>query len=184
MLTQALQHGWRRGAVTALAPLVSDGPIILVVLLLLARLPAWTLEALQIVGGAFVLYLAWAAWRALRAMARDSSRSLAAAPSTSLMQAATLNLLSPVVYIFWATVSGPLLVQGWDRAPIEGIAFIACFYGTMILISEVLVAAVCLLQRLHAGMTRVMLALSVLLMLGLGLAQVWGGIIGLRGAAG
>lgn len=184
MLSQALRYGWRRGAVTALAPLVSDGPIILVVLLLLARLPRWTLEALQIAGGAFVLYLAWAAWRALRATGQDADLSPTTAPSTTLLQAATLNMLSPVVYIFWATVSGPLLVQGWQRAPIEGLAFVACFYGAMILTSEVLIIAVCLLQKLHTSMTRVMLALSVLLMLGLGLAQVWGGISGLRGSVG
>ncbi|NJN98663.1 MAG: LysE family transporter [Anaerolineales bacterium] len=58
LLGQALKHGWKQTLPATLAPLVSDGPIIFLVLLVLTQTPLWFLNGLQIVGGLFVLYLA------------------------------------------------------------------------------------------------------------------------------
>ena len=59
LITQTLAGGWRRGAPVAFAPLVSDGPIIVTLLLLLDRLPDIYLQLISLAGGLFVLYLAW-----------------------------------------------------------------------------------------------------------------------------
>ena len=182
MISQVLQHGWRRASLVALAPLLSDGPIIVAAILLLTRLSDWRLYVLQILGGAFILYLAMGAWRALReAWGHVSGPAPTPQRGQTLLRAATLNMLSPMVYIFWGTVSGPLLVQGWQRSPILGLGFVASFYGIMILASETIVLAVCWLKGLYAGVTRIMLALSFLLMLGIGVSQIWSGIASLGG---
>ncbi|HXW00521.1 MAG TPA: lysine transporter LysE, partial [Anaerolineae bacterium] len=55
LLAQALKYGWKRTLPATLAPLVSDGPIIFLVLLVLTQTPAWFLNSLQIAGGVFVL---------------------------------------------------------------------------------------------------------------------------------
>ena len=61
--------GWRRTLPIACAPLISDGPIILLVLLILSTVPPWLLLALQCAGGVFLLYLAYGAHRTWRTYA-------------------------------------------------------------------------------------------------------------------
>ena len=176
LLSQAVRHGWRRAAIAALAPLITDGPIVLVVVLLLSRLPGWSLDVLQVVGGLFVLYLAWGIWRAWRsAMSGQAQAQPPADARLSLLRAATINFLSPVVYLFWATVSGPLFLEGWERTPLLGVAFLIAFYGTMIGISQVLIALVSGVQRWKPGTTRWLLGLSAAMMTILAGSQVWAG---------
>ncbi len=68
LLAQTVKNGWRRTLPAALAPLISDGPIILFVLLLLTYMPPLFLSLLQIAGGGFLLYLAWGAYRGINDM--------------------------------------------------------------------------------------------------------------------
>ncbi len=58
----ALANGWRRTLPAAFAPLLSDGPVILLTLLVLTQMPAWLSPALRVAGGGFLLYLAYGAW--------------------------------------------------------------------------------------------------------------------------
>lgn len=59
LISQTLANGWRRTFPAAFAPLLSDGPIIALVLLVLSRMPAWIIQALQCAGGIFLIYLAF-----------------------------------------------------------------------------------------------------------------------------
>ena len=74
LLSQTMRNDWRRTLPAALAPLISDGPILVLVLLILAQLPDSFLRFLQLAGGLFILYLAWRAYRALPAAARRCRR--------------------------------------------------------------------------------------------------------------
>src|SRR5260370_29908657 len=56
VINQTLKHGWRAGSVTALAPLLSDIPIIIFIVFLLGHLPQFMLHILSLLGGAFVVY--------------------------------------------------------------------------------------------------------------------------------
>ncbi len=49
LLSQTLRNGWRATLPAALAPLISDGPIILITFLLLSRMPAWLQRGLYLV---------------------------------------------------------------------------------------------------------------------------------------
>ena len=181
MISQAAQHGWRRAGWVSLAPLLSDGPAVLVVILLLSRLPAWSMNALQIIGGGFMLYLTLGAWRTLRQLRENpASPSAQGATGVTVLKAATLNLLNPMVYIYWATVSGPLFIQGWSQRPTLGMGLIIAFYGVMVTVSLGIIVLVSTLKGVHAQATRVMLALSLVLMVGMGLAQIWSGVAALR----
>ena len=131
LLSQTLKNGWRRTLLATLAPLLSDGPIIALVLLVLTQTPDWFLNLLQIGGGLFLLYLAWGAYKAGKTAV--STQSLP--PSTkhqSIVEAALMNALSPNPYIFWATVAGPILIEGWRQSPLHGLSFVVGFYGTLI----------------------------------------------------
>ncbi len=181
LISETLRRGWRRGVLVSLAPLASDGPIILVVLLLLSRLPGWTLSALQALGGLFVLYLAWGAWQASRVSVGAADGAQAGERRRSLLQAATVNLLSPGVYLFWATVSGPLLAQGWQQSPGLAVGFLAAFYGALVGTELAIVALVSGVRQLKPSVTRWLLGASALLMAGLGVVQIVAGVRGLLG---
>ena len=179
LISQALRFGWRRASLAALAPLVSDGPVVVVVLLLLARMPDWTLGALQVAGGLFVAYLARnAMWAALRSQTAATPEAHSGRAVT-LAQAATVNLLSPMVYLFWATVSGPLFAQGWQQSPAVGLGFVGVFYATMIGVSEVLVIVFAALRGASPIVTRAMMFLAAGLMAALAIVQVVQGLDGL-----
>lgn len=133
LLSQTLRNGWRRSLPLALIPLLSDGPIMLTFILVLSQLPAWFTSALQIIGGLFILYLAWDAFLAARKIEKsDPNTSVSAPNNLSFLKCATMNLLNPNVYIFWGTIGVPTILAGWKISPVWGIAFVLGFYGLMI----------------------------------------------------
>jgi threonine/homoserine/homoserine lactone efflux protein len=131
LVNQALARGWRRTAPAAFAPLVSDGPIIAVVLLVLAHVPAWLVRALQGAGGVFLLYLAAGAYRTWRRLGATASAPSGSARGT-LLRATLVNLLNPNPYLGWSLVMGPTFLQGWRERPAHGVALLAGFYATMV----------------------------------------------------
>ena len=128
-ISQALALGWRRTVLAALAPVLSDGPIIAFVLVVLTNLPAWVLSFIQIGGGLFILYLGVGAGRALRQKWQAQEGENAAAMSTTftspwqvLGKAITMNFLNPNPYIVWGTILGPRLLKAWATSPAQAIA--------------------------------------------------------------
>ena len=58
VMQQALSRGLLAGVRASLAPLITDGPIIIVAVFLLTRLPQGFLNGIGIVGGLYLLVLA------------------------------------------------------------------------------------------------------------------------------
>ncbi|HPW76172.1 MAG TPA: LysE family transporter, partial [Kiritimatiellia bacterium] len=130
LVSLALSRGWRRALPAVLAPLLSDGPIIVLVLIVLSRVPPWWIQLLRFAGGFFILYLAAGAlrfWRHPETVA-PSDRS----DRKGVFRAVLLNLLNPSPYVYWGLVGGPLLLSGWRETPVNGIGFLAGFYGAMV----------------------------------------------------
>src|SRR5512143_741063 len=63
LISQTLTKGWQRTLPACLAPLLSDGPIIALCLLVLTQVPAWLQRFLYIAGGLFIIYLAYSAFK-------------------------------------------------------------------------------------------------------------------------
>jgi len=137
LLLETLNRGARGGLWILPAPLLSDGPIIAVCLLVLSQAgPGW-LRGLSLAGGLFLVYLALESWRAQRrddAASHQRAQSVAArrgGPSL-MIRAALINALGPGPWVFWATVTGPILMQQWRVSAAHGLAFLATFYVTLI----------------------------------------------------
>lgn len=175
IISQTLNNGWRHTLPAALAPLVSDGPIIALALLVLNRVPAWLEPALQIAGGLFVLYLAMGSYRAWR---RYDPEAAVVAPAShqSLLQAALMNSLSPGPYIFWSLVTGPILLAAWRETPARGIGFLAGFYVTIVagLAGIILLAGTA--KRFGPAVNRALLGVAAAALAGFGLYQLWSGL--------
>jgi threonine/homoserine/homoserine lactone efflux protein len=178
LLAQAARGGWRRAWPAAFAPVLSDGPIVLLVLLLLTQVPAWLVSVLRMAGGAFLIYLAWGAWRAFRAPAAGSAAPRAGDAERGLWKAVAMNAISPGPYLFWSTVAGPAFLAGWNLGPERGIAFVAGFYGAMIAVSLALIAAFSAAAGLGPRVTRVLSAVSAVALAAFGLSQIGLGACG------
>ena len=72
LLSRVAAAGWRRTLPASLSPLVSDGPIALVALLVLSRVPPQVQDVLRAAGGILLLYLAGIAARQWRRVPRGS----------------------------------------------------------------------------------------------------------------
>jgi threonine/homoserine/homoserine lactone efflux protein len=176
LLAQTLSRGWRRTLLAALAPLISDGPILALVILILVQTPSWFLALLQIVGGFFLLYLARGSYRTFQVSQTDSVLPPIGLRQMSLFQAVLVNALSPGPYIFWATIGGPILIDGWRRSPVWGISFIGGFYGALIGGFAAFITLFAVAKRLDPRLNRSLSAISVLALLLFGLYQLWQGI--------
>ncbi len=177
LLSQALKSGGRRAVRITLAPLVSDGPIIALVLTALTQTPDWFLRALQIAGGLFLLYLAYGAYstfktfNAIMPVVADSARG-------SFFKGVAMNTLSPGPYVFWSVLAGPILLKGWAESPSLGLSFAIGFYLTMITALAALIILFATASRLGPRVTRALNGLSALALLLFGLYQLWQGVVG------
>lgn len=177
IISQTLCRGWRRALPAALAPLVSDGPIIIISLVVLSRVPAWFQRFLYLAGGLFILYLAYATFLTWRNF-KNEKENMAPAKRLSIIKAALTNSLSPGPYIYWSLVMGPILLAGWREAPAKGIGFIASFYFALILSLAMLILAFGSIRRLGPKVNRSLLAISAVALLFFGLYQLWRGLSG------
>jgi threonine/homoserine/homoserine lactone efflux protein len=137
VVTQTVRHGPREGLKVAMAPLITDAPIVLGSVLVLSRLAASDvlLGVVALVGGLFVAYLAVESLRTTRLDAGAGG----AAPR-SWRQGALVNALSPHPYLFWITVGAPILVGAATGGLAGPAAFLVGFYVCLVG-SKVAVAA-------------------------------------------
>jgi threonine/homoserine/homoserine lactone efflux protein len=180
LISQTLAHGFKRTWIAAFAPLLSDGPIIALSLLVLSQLPGWLQRGLNIAGGLFILYLAWGAfwqWRTFSGLAKTP----AIVASQSLARAAFMNALSPFPYIYWSLVTGPILLAGWRSSPLNGISFLVAFYSIMISGFLALMALFSVARQFGARASRILLGISALALAGFGLFQLARGILQIGG---
>jgi threonine/homoserine/homoserine lactone efflux protein len=174
LISQTLSNGWRRTLPAVLAPLLSDGPVLALVLLVLSRVPDGAIQLLHLAGGAFVIYLAFGAFRAWQRF--DAQGTTPQSSQQSLFKAAFVNLLNPNPYLFWSLVGGPLLLTAWRETPLNGIGLLLGFYLTLI---GSMAAGVVLLSttgRLGPKVNRALLGISALALFGMGIYQIWLGL--------
>jgi len=126
VIQQTLEHGLKHGIKASLAPIITDGPIIIVALLVLTQFRdiALFVGILSFAGG---LYLLWLSQRIIRIKEINISETLK--KPKSLETAIKVNLLSPNPYLFWFTVGGTYLVLGTQS---QSVVFIVVSIGTLV----------------------------------------------------
>lgn len=177
VIAASLRSGLSGGLRVALAPLITDAPIIALAVLLAGSLPAEALRWVGTIGGLVVIWLGIETLRSGREAVLPENAQLGADPSRELWRGVMANVLNPHPYLFWATVGGPALVSGWRISPWHALAFLLPFY-VLLLGSKIAVAW--LVSRSAGSLSqtwyRRMLVGCGLLLLGMGILlirQMW-----------
>ena len=165
LLARTFATGWKRTLPAALAPLLSDGPIALAVLLVVGQLSPRAQHGLRMGGGILLLYLAWTAFRQTRA---DTEPEASGSAPRTLFQAVLVNLFNPNAYLGWAFILGPALLTAWHRRPAEGIALLVTFYGVLITTTAAFVVLAGTARFLSRRARRKLLGISASTLIGLG----------------
>jgi threonine/homoserine/homoserine lactone efflux protein len=177
LISQALIKGWQKSLPSALAPLISDGPIIALCILVLSQVPAWLQRFLYIAGGLFILYLAYGAYTAWKNF-DPQLPSPEAGMQRTVFKAALTNALAPGAYIYWTLVTGPILIRGWRETPLYGVSFLLGFYITMILSLCIIIIVFGLARQFGPKVNRVLLGISAIALFCFGLYQLKLGVAG------
>ena len=129
VVSETLSYNIRAGIKVAVAPLITDLPIIIVAVLILSRLSGsqGILGAISLIGGVLVLTMGIHGMKT-KGLAMDISK---AAPR-SLTKGILVNALSPHPYIFWLSVGGPAMTKAVDRHILAPAAFLLGFYLLMV----------------------------------------------------
>ncbi len=170
-IAQTVKHGWRRTLPAALAPLLSDAPIVLLVLFVLSRVPNSFQRILHLVSGLFILYLARGAYIAWRDY--DPADLARPVSDRTLLKATAMNLINPNPYIYWSLVAGPAFLAGWHETPAYGIGFLVSFYATLVSGFALTILLFGTAQRLGPRVSRALLGVSAVALAGFGLYQLW-----------
>lgn len=124
VVTQTLRHGTAEGAKVALAPVLTDGPLLIASAAFAAALSGVDM-ALGLIGLVGAAFLVWLGIDSLRVTGVEVDPD---APAGSLWKAIATNLLNPHPYVFWIGVGGPLVADAWATSWGAVAAFLVAFF--------------------------------------------------------
>ena len=175
IISQTLKKGWRSTLPAAFAPVISDIPILILILFLLSTMPDSFIFILRIGGGLFLLYLGFRAFKSWQEFDTDHT-TLNESGQQTLFNAVFVNLLNPAPYLGWSLILGPIFIEGWKLAPINGIAMIIGFYVTMILTLAGIIILFGFARKMGPKVSKILLGLSSIVLFAFGIYQLWLGI--------
>ena len=125
VISETLQHDTRAGIKVALAPVITDFPIIVLTLLILSKLSSFhgILGTLSLTGGVFIMYMGYRCFRT-----KAIGINLGEVKSKSLRKGILANALSPHPYLFWFSVGAPTMTKALSLNISAPLAFIVSFY--------------------------------------------------------
>ena len=125
VIAETLTHGFSSGVKVALAPIITDAPIVILTFLVSTQLSDIDnlLGFISLIGGCYVLYMAYET-----TMQRKQKSTPAESKSKSLTKGVLTNALSPHPYLFWFSVGAPTVAKSIGFSYIAPILFIGGFY--------------------------------------------------------
>ena len=129
VVSETILHDIRAGIKVALAPLVTDLPIIVLTVFILSRLSGFhgILGVISLAGGLLVLVMGIQGIRA-----RGLEFDIQKARPRSLTKGILVNILSPHPYLFWLSVGAPTMTRANDQHIFAAAAFVISFYSLLI----------------------------------------------------
>jgi threonine/homoserine/homoserine lactone efflux protein len=124
VISETLRHSIKDGIKVSAAPLLTDVPILLISLFILAKLSAMKvlLGVISMCGGLFILYLGYEGLR-LKGVHIEATEP----GSNSLRKGILTNALNPHPYVFYMTVGGPIFLRALDQGMVSAASFFCSF---------------------------------------------------------
>jgi len=125
VISETLRHGMKAGVKVALAPIISDLPIVALALYILAKLSAFhiILGTISFLGGFVLLYMGCESL-----VTKGVNLSFRDLKPESFKKGIIVNVLNPHPYLFWVSIGGPATIKAWDQSVFAAVAFIGSFY--------------------------------------------------------
>ncbi len=125
VITQTLKHNAKEGLKVAIAPVLTDVPIILISFFILIKLSAIepAIGLISATGGFYVLYLAYETIKPGPVKAETTLKQ-----PGSIKKGVLVNVLNPHPYLFWASVGVPFILKTSHIDLIAPWLFVFSFY--------------------------------------------------------
>jgi threonine/homoserine/homoserine lactone efflux protein len=129
VIAETLAHGLRAGIKVALAPALTDVPIILLTWLVLDHLRHYQAvsAAIPLIGGLFLCRVGFTSLTY-----REAALNTGDLRPHSLAKGVAANLLNPNPYIFWASVGTPAILNALSISAIHAAAFAGSFFAVIV----------------------------------------------------
>lgn len=158
VISETLTHNRRAGIKVAIAPLITDLPIILLAFLIFSRFSDVDvlMSLISFTGGIFLVYLSYECLRTKGLDINVQNRK-----HESLVKGVIANILNPHPYLFWITVGTPIALKAYQISIAAAILYFISFYSLLIG-SKIVVALVAerskafLTNKLYIVVTRVL----------------------------
>jgi threonine/homoserine/homoserine lactone efflux protein len=129
VISETLRHNKTEGVKIAVAPLITDIPIVLLTIFILSKMAGSdiVLGIISILGGIFIAYLGYDSIKS-----RGIEIDIQNLKPKSIRKGIIVNMLSPHPYIFWLMVGAPITVKAYNSSPVAAFAFIIAFYVLLV----------------------------------------------------
>lgn len=173
IFSEAAKKGWRKALPLSVVPLLSDGPMIIILFFLLRQTPDWFLTLLKIVGGLFILYLAYGAYKSSSHILELDKQPV---QSYGIFKGIAMNFLNPNPWIFWSVVGIPVLLEGLQHTTWTGLSFILGFYGSMIPTLVIMIVVFAIATRFGPKLNQRLQKIAALGLALFGIYQLYQGV--------
>jgi threonine/homoserine/homoserine lactone efflux protein len=129
VISETLQHDVKSGVKVALAPIITDLPIVILTLFILAKLSNFhnILGIISLIGGFFILFMGYES-----ICTKGVELNFQKTKPKSLTKGILVNFLSPHPYLFWLSVGAPTMTKAMNQSIISTLAFIFSFWGLLV----------------------------------------------------
>ena len=125
VISETIKHNKKEGIFVASAPILTDIPIVLLSVFVLAKLSSFNLVlgTISISGALFIVYLAYES-----ITTKGIELNLQKVKAQSLRKGIITNFLNPHPYLFWIAVGAPTILKGYRVNVLSVVFFILGFY--------------------------------------------------------
>jgi len=129
VITETLAHTKKEGFKVAVAPLITDLPIITVSFFIFSRISQFDIlmSLISFLGGIFLVYLGYECIRS-----KGLNIDIQKRKHESLVKGIIANILNPHPYLFWITVGTPVALKAYQLSLTTATLYFLAFYTFLI----------------------------------------------------
>lgn len=129
VITETLKHGTKEGLKVAMAPLITDLPVVLLSIFLLSKLSDINvvIGTISLIGAVFLVYLGYESFT-FKGVEIDTKHF----KPQSLKKGIIANIFNPAPILFWISVGAPTVLKGYEVSLMASIYFIFFMYFCLV----------------------------------------------------